>query len=947
MKKGLLSILAGALLVVGCQNYDDQFNSIENSINALKTQVDGLSAVSSQLTSLSSTVQSLSTTVSSLPSSSEIATQISTGLAGIIEDVADLEAAVAAADSSDAVAAIQADITAQEETLAELLANSSVFTGQVTINSVATLDAFYQMRTGLSIVNGGVSITVYTDMDQTKVQAVVDEMLTIIGDLTYDSDASSIAETTFDNLTGVTNIDIKQAGGYRFPVLLAATDVTLRSNFESTVAVIDFRSATSIGSFHTDSTTSTIEFTKATELHLTALERYDTSASVPLKLIIDEGGALPITALDDVDTDGDQEDIYLEITGPSAVTIENFEDGSLTFTDVPTVVVNNFLGTIITSTGVESLSANSVVGSITLGADLETVSITGVVDADDDDNTGPAITITDHTNIESLTVAGDVTGVSVSGATNLLTAVISADVEGTISFNNNDDLETLTLTDSEADAVSITGNDTLVSLTIDTTNSDDDGSVIVTDNTDLESLTISYDAVETLTITGNDDLTTVDLSGITSLGATEAPSVAIFDNDLTASATDSEDTTATANAVAATDLGSFTTDSGLDTLATYLALVAAETATASATVFFDTVESFTNEDGDEFTDITWSASSAGNDQNGVLYMRGSTAEAAVDATYSKRSFIIDADSSDSTVDLWVNDTQIVDNLDISSSGNPSVLASSAYLLDADMLASATAAGVTITATPYAGEDIAVELAIGPNSSASENSATAVTSAFAFNVSDTFTIALGSDISLTVSSSAATTSTDTLANSIITRYLALYPSASAAIQYWTVASEAGVAGNYGADHVVIRFTSKGHGSRDIGKTLVASHSSAKVATYSNVGIKIGNSESQTSDAGDNIARGSDVMITFTSAVAGSSLSTIGHPGQALAGAAVSYTGLATTATELNSNLLAVAETNVASSTQLYPNQERDDVVNPESGIAAESDNDTFYTRVGWL
>jgi hypothetical protein len=141
-----------------------------------------------------------------LPSSSEIATQISTGLAGIIEDVADLEAAVAAADSSDAVAAIQADITAQEETLAELLANSSVFTGAVTINSVATLDAFYQMRTGLSIVNGDVSITVSTEMDQTKLQAVVDEMLTIIGDLTYTSDASSIAETTFDNLTGVTNI---------------------------------------------------------------------------------------------------------------------------------------------------------------------------------------------------------------------------------------------------------------------------------------------------------------------------------------------------------------------------------------------------------------------------------------------------------------------------------------------------------------------------------------------------------------------------------------------------------------------------------------------------------------------------------------------------------------------------------------------------------------------
>ena len=30
MKKGLLSILAGALLVVGCQNYDDQFDALES-----------------------------------------------------------------------------------------------------------------------------------------------------------------------------------------------------------------------------------------------------------------------------------------------------------------------------------------------------------------------------------------------------------------------------------------------------------------------------------------------------------------------------------------------------------------------------------------------------------------------------------------------------------------------------------------------------------------------------------------------------------------------------------------------------------------------------------------------------------------------------------------------------------------------------------------------------
>ena len=41
MKKGLFSILASALLVVGCQNYDDQFDDINitaNNANTLASQ---------------------------------------------------------------------------------------------------------------------------------------------------------------------------------------------------------------------------------------------------------------------------------------------------------------------------------------------------------------------------------------------------------------------------------------------------------------------------------------------------------------------------------------------------------------------------------------------------------------------------------------------------------------------------------------------------------------------------------------------------------------------------------------------------------------------------------------------------------------------------------------------------------------------------------------------
>ena len=39
MKKGLLSLLVVALTVVGCQDYDDQFDSLNKEILALKTDL--------------------------------------------------------------------------------------------------------------------------------------------------------------------------------------------------------------------------------------------------------------------------------------------------------------------------------------------------------------------------------------------------------------------------------------------------------------------------------------------------------------------------------------------------------------------------------------------------------------------------------------------------------------------------------------------------------------------------------------------------------------------------------------------------------------------------------------------------------------------------------------------------------------------------------------------
>ena len=168
MKKGLLSILAGALLVVGCQDYDTQFDKLEADIAALATTVSGLAQVQSELTSLSGTVASLASTVNGL--GDQIDTAVADGLSEIQEDITAIETAVADVASSEEVSALQDAVDASQADLDDLLANSSVFQGNVIVNNKATLETFYALKSSLVIVNGYVDIDAKADIDNTKLQ---------------------------------------------------------------------------------------------------------------------------------------------------------------------------------------------------------------------------------------------------------------------------------------------------------------------------------------------------------------------------------------------------------------------------------------------------------------------------------------------------------------------------------------------------------------------------------------------------------------------------------------------------------------------------------------------------------------------------------------------------------------------------------------------------------
>ena len=113
MKKGLLSLLAVALTVVSCQNYDDQFASLTDQITTLSTTVAGLTTIKDQVTALQQTVNGLATT-SALEALAGTVGNVATGVDANADAIADNatnatnNAAAAAAATASATAAATA-----------------------------------------------------------------------------------------------------------------------------------------------------------------------------------------------------------------------------------------------------------------------------------------------------------------------------------------------------------------------------------------------------------------------------------------------------------------------------------------------------------------------------------------------------------------------------------------------------------------------------------------------------------------------------------------------------------------------------------------------------------------------------------------------------------------------------------------------------------------------
>jgi phosphoribosylanthranilate isomerase len=528
---------------------------------------------------------------------------VSNGLADITADIAALQAAVADVASTADVTALQAAIAAAQADLDDLLANSSVFNDNVVVNSSSSLDAFLAMGSTLNIINGTVTISTNSNMDATKVQSLVDNILTVTGDFTF-TGASTEAVPTFKNLTGVQSLTVTGAGDYRFDNLQSAGNIVLNNDSAKTT-IVHFGSLTSYSSITDDAgTANTVSMPNAKEFHLTSLGVLPNSA---LTLTIDEGGVLA-HGLTGKKADGTDDTITLSLNGPKSVTLSTIVDGTITAANVETLSISKFRGSVDINAGVETLTLDGAVGNsagavdIAGATDLVTLNVTGALDSDPTlstaDKVGPTVTVTSaHKDLTDITLAGVLGAVSIAEAPKVATIAITADLNGAaLTVDDLDDLTSITTKGAKIGGVTFQDNDEITVAEFAHTTETSAATVLgvtvsVTGNTNLETFHFFADDVKSLTLQTNAKLSKIDFTGLKDLGGATTATVLVSGNKLSASAVaDAYDATP-----ATSDTGSYTSTSGMSTLKTYLTAAMAATGAKNIGVYFDTLEGVTEQ----------------------------------------------------------------------------------------------------------------------------------------------------------------------------------------------------------------------------------------------------------------------------------------------------------------------------------------------------------------
>ncbi|MDA8630422.1 hypothetical protein N9L42_02370 [Flavobacteriaceae bacterium] len=1003
MKKGLLTVLLASLVLVGCQNYDDQFDDLNAQISALKSQVDGLGALSGQVSSLSGTISGLQSGIAAAQaaataagSSADAATAavnaipgvdlsgLTASLATLQAEVDAIEAAIATTATASEVAALQTSLTAVETDLADLLTSNNVYATAITVNSAASMASALALGNKVALMNASVTITDDATISDTDIQTFVNRIKTMNGTFTYSSGSATGFTPTFDEMVAGTVFALTPAGPLSFKKLASATTVTITTSYATKITSLDMSALASVTSFNTG-TVDQLHLSSATNVDLGNLARYGASLSIETK----KGATLDIAKLDDKSATGTQSDLALTVKGPASLTLSLIEDGTITLEDVASATVSAFYGTLDIKGGVETLTTtDSVFIDLDAASDLVTATLDFKYDWDPNLSTANAAIaaagysttyLEDYsatgsilgTDLKTLTITGDLLDLYLDEA-NIETLSINANMTD-LTMATLTDLTSLTVAGGKIGNITLSDSPNISVANFDhTSNMENKGSAtanksvsfVVTDNLGLTKLHTTGDLIKTFTVTGNDALTELDMTGLKTRGtdATGA-TVNLWDNDLTAvKSTDTEDAE-TATATTGADGGSAdagTTDdgtSGMDTMKIYLTAIAADPL-STAQVNFDTVSTF--DDSETTTTSTTlntlgstSVSSTTNDAT-VLKMTpatANTADAAKSATTQKMGWYVDQGATGGTIQLVINGATIPSTA-YTLTGNDSYDA--AQFASATNVAAADAAGAVLAAKVGAYSHGRVQLiahATSATTAVGERYATttALTAASTDTqgVGDTallWSVGLEDLFTLTVGSNTVTTSLSsgaTTIGAIETKLAAVWATKYGGAGTASGSAVATLTGTLNDGNITIIMLQKDSAGYDqtVSFGVADGASTTSSRTADNIGWYVGSTMS--SNDNNTIENANDgLIITVASEAAGSNDNTLSSVTTATDGDTATMVAFTTTYT---------ANTTFAS-TYANAQVERTDVANVEAAVAAGTSNAVAavkFNRVTWL
>jgi len=488
---------------------------------------------------------------------------------------------------------------------------------------------------------------------------------------------------------------------------------------------------TTVGTLVTGTTSHTVSFAEATNIHLTALPYYTAASTLALKGAT--GSTILIDNLASVDADGLESTLDLTVEGAKSLNFSKItdgdisatkvdevtggadHDGTITLNDVRKAVIPNFTRglTISTTSDLEYLHVIGAAPKVATGATKVTVT--------------PALDVSGQTRLKTLIVDGVLDDVTISGNTNLTDVTFTATAEA-VSVTGASDLTSLSLAGS-AKSIDVNNNADLANLTITSTltagkvngTAVTGGTLDVDNNAALTKLTSSYNPVKHLDVHTNAKLAVLDFTGTKTVGAaTDKAFVNISGNALNASKV--VDTYAAADTASKDLTGTISDESGISTLHTYLTAAVAAAGDTGVKLSLDSVDLWqvnaSSGAPTEYTDIK-----SGHAQAALLVLVDVAPKVlnSDSVTAVKPRIAISYQPGD-TVDLDHIYDGVTTEMVAAATLNANATLAAAQMLDASNGYVANAAAVGITLNAYVGGGSSVDITILANNSSATNEA---------------------------------------------------------------------------------------------------------------------------------------------------------------------------------------------------------------------------------